>query len=278
MMNFNTLAETGRPLLIPGAHDALSARIIEASGFSAYGIGGAGLSATQLALPDAGLQSFGEYRDAVARILEGADLPVMVDGENGFGDVKAITRTVKTFEKMGVDAIAFEDLVLPPRLGRPPQVDSREIIYAKLNAALAARSSENFQIIARTDAAYAVSLDEAFARVAHYNTLGIDGVIVPGLPDLDAYYKLRDLVDVPIIAVVATGSPWFAPTVDDLIAVGIEAAVYPTAIMSRIVQAMENGLEAIRSQDGALPDGFELAKLGGYLRVGDWIAIDDSAE
>ncbi|MES2301416.1 MAG: isocitrate lyase/phosphoenolpyruvate mutase family protein, partial [Pseudomonadota bacterium] len=72
--DLQTLAKTGRPLVLPGAHDALSARMIEAAGFSAYGVGGSALAAVQLALPDAGLQSFGEYRDAVGRIMEGSHL------------------------------------------------------------------------------------------------------------------------------------------------------------------------------------------------------------
>src|ERR1700733_2599865 len=80
MTTFHSLlaASAGMPLLLPCAHDALSARMIEATGFPAYGIGGAALSATQLGLPDVGLQSFGEYRDAVGRIMEGSGLPVMV--------------------------------------------------------------------------------------------------------------------------------------------------------------------------------------------------------
>ena len=85
MIDFKSLLVSGQPLIMPGAHDALSARMIEAAGFKAYGVGGSALSAMQLALPDAGLQSYGEYRDAVGRILEATSLPVMIDGENGFG-------------------------------------------------------------------------------------------------------------------------------------------------------------------------------------------------
>jgi 2-methylisocitrate lyase-like PEP mutase family enzyme len=275
MIDFNCLSKTGCPLLIPGAHDAFCASIIEAAGFSAYGVGGAALAATQLALPDAGLQSFGEYRDAVARIIEGSDLPLMVDGENGFGDVKAVTRTVQSFEKMGVDAIAFEDLVMPPKLGQPPKVVSREEINAKIKAALNARKSDGIQIIARTDSAYAVSVEEAIARVTEYAAFDVDGLIVPGLPNLDAYQQLRDAVNIPIIAVVATGSPWFTPSVNELIQVGIEAAVYPTAIISRLVLAIQEGLEAIRSENGALPAGFDLSILGNYLKTSSWAEIDN---
>lgn len=274
MIDLGSLSATGRPLLMPGAHDALSARLIEDAGFAAYGIGGAALSATQLALPDVGLQSFGEYRDAVARIMEGSRLPLMVDGENGFGDVKATVRTVTSFEKLGVDAIAFEDLVLPPRLGQPPAVVPAEEMIAKLDAALAARRSDDFGIVGRTDSAYAADVDEALRRAALYAATGIDALIVPGLPGLDDFRRLRDAVTIPIIAVVVPGTPWFAPTEEDLIGIGIEAAVYPVAVLTRVVTAIQQGLHTIRNENGAPAAGFDMASMGTHLRVGSWIAID----
>lgn len=277
MIDFGTLSATGKPLLLPGAHDALSARMIELAGFKAYGIGGAALSAMQLALPDAGLQSFGEYRDAVARIIDGCSLPVMVDGENGFGDVKAITRTVRSFEKLGAAAVAFEDLVLPPRLDRPPAVSSQDEINAKLAAALRARRSDDFLIIGRTDAAYALDLDEAVKRCRGYQELGVDGIIAPGLPDLDSYRRLRDAVSVPILAVVVPGTPWFAPTVTQLTEVGIEVGIYPAAMMWRVIVAMRDGLEAIRTAEGAAPPGFDPRDMARYLDAAAWTEIDRRA-
>ena len=267
------LAQEG-PLLIPGAHDALSARMIEAAGFTAYGIGGSALSATQLALPDAGLQSFGEYRDAVARIMGGSELPVLVDGENGFGDAKAITRTVQSFERMGVSGIAIEDLIFPPLLDRRPGLIAREEIYAKLAAALAARRDPSLFVIGRTDAALIAGLDEVILRAREFVSLGVDGVIATGLADLDAYKRLRDAVSVPVIAVVVPGTPWFAPTPAQLRDAGIEAALYPAAMLWRMVIAAQEGLEAIRTCNGALPPGQALPNLPGLLGQAQWAAID----
>lgn len=274
MTDFRSLLSAGKPLLLPGAHDALTARMIEDAGFSAYGIGGAALSATQLACPDIGIQSFGEYRDAVGRIMEGANLPVMIDGENGFGDVKAVTRTVRSFERMGVAAIAFEDLVFPPRLGAPPSVIPFEAMRAKLEAALSARSEDRLFIIGRTDAAYAIDLDEAIARAQSFQALGVDAVLVPGLADLDAYRRLRDAVTIPIFAVVVPGSPWFALTTAQLVEVGIEAALYPAAILARVVKGIGEGLSAIRAEDGAPPADFQMAEIGRLLKASDWAALE----
>jgi 2,3-dimethylmalate lyase len=273
-LDFDCLSRTGKPLLLPGAHDALSARMIEDAGFAAYGIGGSALAATQMAIPDAGLQSFGEYRDGVARIMEGSSLPLMVDGENGFGDAKAVTRTVRSFEKLGVAAIAFEDLVFPPPLNRPPAVIAQAEMEAKLNAALGARNE--MLIIGRTDAAYAVGLDEAIVRAEAYAALGVDGLIVPGLPDLEAYKRLRAAVTVPIIAVIVQGSPWYAPTQDELAELGIEAALYPAAILWRIIAATSQGLNAIRAANGSAPDDFDPRSLGALLKLPEWAAIDDA--
>ena len=267
------LAEPG-PLILPGAHDALTARMIERAGFAAYGIGGSALAATQLALPDLGLLSFGEYRDAVGRILEATTLPVIVDAENGFGDVKATTRTVRCFERMGAAALAFEDLVLPPRTDRPPALVPAADMAGKPEAALAARSNQRLFIIGRTDAAYAVDLDEAMARAAAYAAVGIDGLIVTGLPDLAAYRRLRNTVRVPIFAVVVPGSPWFAPTQAELAATGIEAALYPAAVLPRVTRAIAQGLAAIRASNGGPPPAIDPTDLRAVFNTQHWADID----
>jgi 2-methylisocitrate lyase-like PEP mutase family enzyme len=274
MPDFRSLLKVRGPLLLPGAHDALTARMIENAGFTAYGIGGAALAATQMALPDAGLQSFGEYREAVGRIMEGSTLPVMVDGENGFGDVKAITRTVRSFERMGVGALSFEDLTFPPIMGARPTVMSRKEIRTKLEAALAARTGQALMIVGRTDAAYVLGTDEALQRVREFEQLGADAVLATGLPDLAAYQALRDTTKLPVIAVVIPGSPWYAPSLAELQELGIEAALYPAAILTRIMQAVDSGLQAIRVAGGAPPAGFDMRSMGAPLRAEEWVAID----
>jgi 2,3-dimethylmalate lyase len=268
------LLKQGQPVIMPGAHDALTARLIEDAGFAAYGIGGSAVAATQLALPDVGLLSFAEYRDAVARIMSGSRLPVMVDGENGFGDAKAITRTVRSFEAMGVAGLAFEDLTFPPRLGVLPSVIPVEAMAAKLRAALKARTGD-MMIIGRTDAAYSVGLDEAIGRLKAYEALGCDALLATGLPDLDAMKRVRDSVKLPLIAVVVEGIPWFAPTPAQLAEAGFEMALYPATLMMRAAGAMAAGLDAIRA--GSVtpsPDAISFPNFAQALRVAEWTAID----
>lgn len=270
MVEFKSLLEPGNPLIVPGAHDALTARLIEVAGFTAYGIGGSALAATQLALPDVGLQSFGEYRDAIGRIMEGTDLPVLVDGENGFGDAKAITRTVRAFDRLRITAVAFEDLAFPPVLGRPATLISRDEMSCKLRAAVKARGTSQLAIIARTDAAHVVGVDEAISRATGFQALGADAVLCTGLPDAQAYARLRSAVSIPIVAVVVPGSPWFAPTTDELVRLGVDCAMYPAAVLPRIVAAIREGLDAIRC--GVAPTS--PTSLAEVLRTTEWTEID----
>ncbi|MDB5718105.1 MAG: Carboxyvinyl-carboxyphosphonate phosphorylmutase, partial [Sphingomonas bacterium] len=104
--------------------------------------------------------------------------------------------------------------------------------------------------------------------------IGVDAVLVPGVPDLDGYRRLRDAVTVPIFVVVVPGSPWFAPTIADLKSIGIEAALYPAALLTRVIAAVTAGLGAIRATNGAPPQGFDMASVGRLLRSADWAAID----
>jgi 2-methylisocitrate lyase-like PEP mutase family enzyme len=188
--------------------------------------------------------------------------------------LKAITRTVRSFERMGVAGIAFEDLNFPPMLDRPPGVIARIDMLRKLEAALAARRDSGLFIIGRTDAAHTVGLEEALARSKDYQSVGVDAVLATGLQDLDAYRRLRDAVTVPIFAVVVPGSPWFALTAAHMTEIGIDAALYPAAVLSRILIAIREGLESIRSINGAGRAGQDLGNLAGVLRTGDWVAID----
>ena len=111
------LLQPGRPLLLPCAHDALAARLIEQAGFEAYSIGGFGVIASRLGLPDVGLASFGEVAAAVRDIAASSRLPVLVDGDDGYGDVKNVTRTVQVYESMGVAGLVLEDQTNPKRCG-----------------------------------------------------------------------------------------------------------------------------------------------------------------
>jgi 2-methylisocitrate lyase-like PEP mutase family enzyme len=167
------------PLLLPVAHDALSAKLIRRAGFKAYSVGGFALVGSRFGLPDIGLVGLAEMAQGVRDIMAASDLPVLVDGDDGYGDVKNVTRTIRTYEQMGVSAVFIEDQVAPKRCGHMAGKDvvAAEIMEAKIRAAAAARQADLF-LIARTDARAVHGLDEALRRGERYLKAGADGLFI----------------------------------------------------------------------------------------------------
>src|SRR5207237_2706869 len=138
---WKTLLGEGEPLLLPAAHDALTARLITRAGFKAYQVGGFALAGARYAYPDIDLIHFYEENEAIRQIVAASPLPVLVDAADGFGDVKNVTRTVRGHEELGVSAIFIEDQKSPLRCG---QMGTKEVVpiedmVAKVRAAVSAR-------------------------------------------------------------------------------------------------------------------------------------------
>jgi len=168
------------PLLLPIAHDALSARLIERAGFKAYSVGGFALVGARFGLPDIGLVGLAEMAQGVRDIMAASDLPILVDGDDGYGDVKNVSRTIGTYEQMGVSAVFIEDQVAPKRCGHMAGKDviPSELMEAKIRAAAAAREGSDLFLIARTDARAVHGLDEALRRGERYLKAGADGLFI----------------------------------------------------------------------------------------------------
>src|SRR5262247_695936 len=161
-----------RPGLIRslGAHDVFTARLIEAAGLETVFVGGFGVSASVLGLPDVGLLTLTEMADAVARMAQRVAIPVVADGDTGHGDLHNVARTVREFERAGAAGILLEDQVTPKRCGH---FEGKQLIPAgemvlKLRAALDARRDPDFVIIARTDARAVEGIDAAIDRACRY--------------------------------------------------------------------------------------------------------------
>jgi 2-methylisocitrate lyase-like PEP mutase family enzyme len=117
MNTFRQLVASERPLVLPGAHDAISARLIQRAGFKAYFIGGFPLVGARFGVPDIGLLGFGEIGAGIRDIMAASDLPVLVDGDNGYGDVKTIVHVINFYERLGAQAVFFKDQASPKRCG-----------------------------------------------------------------------------------------------------------------------------------------------------------------
>ncbi|MGN6462018.1 MAG: isocitrate lyase/PEP mutase family protein, partial [Pseudolabrys sp.] len=179
-MSFRSLVASERPLVIPGAYDAISARLIERAGFKAYFTGGFPMIGARWGLPDIGLAQLGELSLAVRDVTQASSLPFMVDGDNGYGDVKNVVHTLHTYERLGAGAIMLEDQVAPKRCGHIAGKDivpASEMI-AKIRAAAQNRMNPDTFILARTDSLDDAGLDEAYRRAEAYLAAGADGLFI----------------------------------------------------------------------------------------------------
>src|ERR687894_1384942 len=168
------------PVLAPGAYDALSARLVEQTGFEAVYMTGFGTAASLLGRPDIGLLTFSEMVDNARRIAQAVEVPVIADADDGYGNPINVIRTVQEYENAGVAAIHIEDQVSPKKCGH---LEGKQVIEAsemveKVRAAVKARHSEDFVIIGRTDARAVEGMEEALERAHRYREAGVDVLFV----------------------------------------------------------------------------------------------------
>ena len=168
------------PLLVPGAYDALSARLVEHAGFDAVYMTGFGATASLLGLPDVGLLSLPDMVDNAGRMARAVDVPLISDADTGYGNAINVARTVQQFERAGVAAVHLEDQVAPKRCGHMSgkSVVPVDEMVEKVRAAVAARQDPDFVLIARTDARAVEGLDAALARAQAYLDAGADVLFV----------------------------------------------------------------------------------------------------
>jgi 2-methylisocitrate lyase-like PEP mutase family enzyme len=178
--DFQSLLRAPESFILPGAYDAMSAKLIEETGFKAIYATGAGISNAQLGWADVGLTSLKEVVDIVARMADVTNIPIVVDGDTGFGNAINVIRTVKEFERAGVAAIQMEDQVSPKKCGHfnGKEVISKEEMVGKIKAALDARKDENLAIMARTDAIAVNGVEDAIDRAFAYYEAGADIIFV----------------------------------------------------------------------------------------------------
>jgi 2-methylisocitrate lyase-like PEP mutase family enzyme len=241
----------GEPLLLPCAYDALSARLIERAGFAAYSVGGYALVGARHALPDIGLVGFGEMSAGIRDIMAASSLPVLVDCDDGYGDVKNVARTIAGYEAMGVSAIFMEDQRAPKRCGHMAGKDviEADAMAAKLRAAADARRSPDFFIIARTDARAVHGLDDALRRAELYLKAGADGLFIEAPQTIEELTQIgRTFQGVPQLANMVEGggrTPVLPP--HELYRLGFTMVAYPTTLIFRVARALQTALADLKA-------------------------------
>jgi len=235
---------------MPGCHDALSARLVEEAGFELGFMSGFAVSAARLAMPDAGLISYGELADQARNICRAVSIPLIGDGDTGFGSAQNIKRTVQGYADAGFACIMLEDQVAPKRCGHTEgkSVVSRDEALMRIRAAVDAREAgADILIMARTDARACVSLEEAIERCRGFRSIGADVTFLEAPLNEDEMRRYCASVDGPKMANLIEGgrTPLLPHAL--LESIGYKIAVYPLTLLNVSIAAMRGALSELRA-------------------------------
>ena len=263
------------PILAPGVFDGLGARLVEEAGFPAVYMTGFGTAAALLGRPDVGLLTMSEMVENAARIAAACDLPVIADADTGYGNALNVIRTVQEYERAGVAAIHIEDQVAPKKCGHMEgkQVIPTSEMESKIRAAVAARRSPDFVIIARTDARAVEGMDSAIERARRYREAGADVLFVEAAESEDEISAVaRALRDVPLLFNWAEGGKTPPVGYDTLAALGFKIVIFPIATLLGTAAWIRSALAEIRKAGTPLPILDEIPRFGEFL---DFIGLPE---
>jgi 2-methylisocitrate lyase-like PEP mutase family enzyme len=250
-------ANGGSPLILAGAPDALTARLIEELGFEAVYVTGAGVTNRHLGVPDLGLITLSELADHVEAIRGAVEIPIVVDADTGFGGPLNVRRTVQVLERRGADAIQLEDQVFPKRCGHfeGKETIPAEEMVAKLTAALDARRDDSLLIVARTDARQTHGLDEALERAELYREAGADVIFVEAPQSREELAEVGRRLAGPLLVNMVEGGVTPVLPAAELGELGFSIVLYANAALRGALFGARAVLEELKrtgSTQGAL--------------------------
>ena len=264
-------------LAMPGAHDALSAKIIEQVGFKAISLGGAACSICMLGKPDVGLVTLTEMTTHIRNIAEAVRVPVFADGDTGHGNVTNVIRTTREFEKAGAAGFFIEDQVAPKRCGHKEgkQVISTEEMVAKIKAAVDTRVDQDLVIMARTDSLAVYGMDEAIERSNRYREAGADMILVDALTSTDLMIRLNHEVDAPtMVTQIEEGRTPILP-IAELERMGFNTVVYPGSSFFAAAYGIRRAMEEIYNHGATTAFQDHMIK---FYAVDDIVGLDKVRE
>lgn len=242
------LIQARRGALVPGAFNALSAKVAEDLGFEAIYVTGAGVTNMWLGLPDQGFMGLHEIAEHTARIRDAVALPLIVDADTGFGNALNVYHSVRTLERAGADCIQLEDQLAPKRCGHfsGKQVISAEEAVGKIKAAADARRDADLLIMARTDAAAVHGFEAAVERAQRFAEAGADLLFVEAVTSAEHIRALPGLLPVPQLMNMVIGGKTPIVGADELAALGYGIVLYANAALQGALTGMQNALGALR--------------------------------
>lgn len=263
-------------IVAPGVFDMISAKIADRMGFAALYMTGYGVAASHLGLPDAGLASYADMLERVARIAQGTRTPLIADADTGYGGLLNVRHSVRGYEDAGAAGIQIEDQEFPKKCGH---TDGRRVVDAvemvrKIGVAVEARRSDDFLIVARTDARQVLGLEEAMRRASAYARAGADLVFLESPESEAELARIGAEIDAPLVANMATGGRTPILPADRLAGMGFTLAIHPAIGFLSAAEALSRAYGELR-EAGAVTrtpmhdfDGF--CRLMGFEDVWDF--------
>ncbi|MGH1522373.1 MAG: isocitrate lyase/PEP mutase family protein [Nitrosopumilus sp.] len=242
------MLKSKKPLVIPGVYDAISAKIAEKVGFDVMFQTGYGTSATMFGMPDYGFIGATETIDNARRICRAVSVPVIVDSDTGYGNALSVWKLVKELESSGASGIFLEDQQWPKRCGhmQGKEVISQEEYTEKLAAAIDARESKDFIIVARTDARATKGLDAAIERGKQNKKTGADAIFVEAPRSLNEMKKIGREINAPLVANMIEGGATPLNSAETLNKIGFKIILYPLSVLYANTFATMNILKELK--------------------------------
>jgi 2-methylisocitrate lyase-like PEP mutase family enzyme len=256
-------------VLMPGAYDALSARVIEMEGFEAVVAGGYAGVGSMLAQADMGQSNMRDYAGHYGRICDAVEIPVYVDADTGFGGVNNVRQMIRAFEAAGVAGLFISDQVFPNRCGYLPgkQIIPVEQMLAKVKAALDARRDPDMWIAARTDAYSVEGPEEAIARCQLFMEAGADMAKPMGFDTIPEIKRALREIPGPHMATLSQAAGPKARSLSELEAAGVSSATFPSIALFAAANAVRNVLRVLKMSDTLAPCQEHLIPLDDYYNL-----------
>lgn len=249
--DFQKLLQEPGSFILPGAYDAMSAKLIEEIGFKAIYATGAGISNAQLGWADVGLTSLKEVVDIVARMADVTNVPVVVDGDTGFGNAINVMRTIREFERAGAAAIQMEDQVSPKKCGHfnGKEVISKEEMVGKIKAALDARKDENLAIMARTDALAVHGIEDALDRAFAYSEAGADIIFVEAPNTIEQLLQITSsLKGIPQVINLVEGGKTPLISLQEAEEIGFKIMLCANTVLRSAIKGITDSLKILKEE------------------------------
>lgn len=256
--SFKQRLQSASAVLAPGVYDAFTALVAEQAGFEALYLSGASIAYTRLGRSDVGLTTATEVADTLARITERVSLPVIVDGDTGFGNALNTQRTVRSFERAGAAMIQLEDQTFPKRCGH---LDGKGVIAkaemcGKLRAAVDARHSADTLILARTDALAVEGLEAALERAEAYLACGVDALFIEALrtPEQMRVACDRFAQRIPLLANMVEGGKTPVTPADELGRLGFRIVIFPGGTARAVAHTLQRYYGSLKQHQTTAPE------------------------